>query len=220
MKTYTGIDVSEYQGTIDWKKIKNDGKDFAIIRCGYGRFPDQIDSKFEENYREAKKAGINVGTYLFSYATSVQQAQAEAKNMLGFIKGKQFEYPVVYDVETNAHKKLGKKALSENVRAFCETVEDAGYYVSIYANLDFLNNFLEKSVTQRYDIWLAQWAKKPTYKGKYGMWQYSASGRLPGTSTAVDLDMAYKDYPSIMRKNGLNGFKKESVIRKKNILWK
>ena len=201
-----GIDVSEYQAQIDWQQVRDAGKTFAILRCGYGRFSSQIDRRFLRNYEQAKEAGMHTGAYLFSYALDPAQAREEAENCLRLIRGMQFEYPVVYDVETAAQKKLGRDKLSAVARSFCETMEERGYYVSIYANLDFLENNLTSEVTSRFDIWLAQWAQKPTYTGAFGMWQYSASGRVPGIQGPVDLDAAYKDYPAIMRRNGLNGF--------------
>ena len=210
MTQYFGIDVSEYQGDIDWKKVKAAGRDFAILRCGYGRYADQIDRRFEQNYKNAKAAGVYVGAYLFSYAQTTAQAQEEAENCLRLLRGKQFEYPVVYDVETSAQRKLGKEKLSAIVRTFCSILEKNGYYVSIYANLDFLRSALTTEVTSRYDVWLAQWASKPTYVGSYGMWQYSAAGTVSGIRGAVDLDVAYKNYPLIMRRNGLNGFAAET----------
>ena len=210
---YFGIDVSEYQGGIDWKKVKASGRSFAILRCGYGRYADQLDRRFEQNYKNARAAGIHVGAYLFSYAQTTAQAREEAENCLRLIRGKTFEYPVVYDVETAAQRKLGKEKLSAIVRAFCETMEQNGYYVSVYASLDFLQNALTTAVTSRYDVWLAQWATKPTYTGAYGMWQYSATGTVSGIRGAVDLDVAYKNYPLIMRRNGLNGFPKEARER-------
>lgn len=213
MTQYFGIDVSEYQGEIDWKKVKAAGRSFAILRCGYGRFADQIDRRFEQNYRNAKAAGVHVGAYLFSYAVTTQQAREEAENCLRFLRGKTFEYPVVYDVETAAQRKLGKEKLSAIVRTFCDTLEKHGYYVSVYANLDFLRNALTTEVTSRYDVWLAQWASKPTYTGAFGMWQYAATGTVSGIRGAVDLDVAYKDYPRIMRRNGLNGFPAEARSR-------
>ena len=206
MSTTFGIDVSEYQSEIDWEKVKAAGKTFAILRCGYGRYESQIDRRFLENYKNAKAAGVHVGAYLFSYAVTPEQAREEAHNCLALIRGKLFEYPIVYDVETAAQRKLGKEKLSANVQAFCETMEQNGCYVSLYSNLDFLRNVLTTAVTSRYDIWLAQWASKPTYTGAFGMWQYSAAGKVPGITGAVDLDISYKDYPSIMRKNALNGF--------------
>lgn len=213
MTQYFGIDVSEYQGAIDWQKVKTAGKSFAILRCGYGRYADQIDKRFEQNYKNAKAASVHVGAYLFSYAQTTAQAREEAEHCLRLIRGKQFEYPIVYDVETAAQRKLGKEKLSAIVRTFCEMLEAHGYYVSIYANLDFLRNALTTEVTSRYDVWLAQWAPKPTYKGAYGMWQYSSTGAVAGIRGMVDLDAAYKNYPLIMRRNGLNGFTAETRSR-------
>ena len=206
MTQYYGIDVSEYQGQIDWEKVCAAGKDFAILRCGYGRYADQIDRCFEQNYRNAKKAGVNVGAYLFSYARTTDQAREEAENCLRFIRGKTFEYPIFYDVETAAQRKLGKEKLSDIVRTFCTALEENGYYAGLYSNPDFLYNALTPEIVRRFDLWLAQWASKPTYTGAYGMWQYSATGTVSGIRGAVDLDTAYKNYPHIMRSKGLNGF--------------
>ncbi len=213
MTQYFGIDVSEYQGQIDWQKVREAGKSFAIVRCGYGRYADQIDRRFEQNYRNAKAAGVHVGTYLFSYARTTDQAREEAENCLKLIRGKTFEYPVFYDVETTAQRKLGKEKLSEIVRTFCSTLEEHGYYAGLYSNPDFLKNALTPQVAARYDVWLAQWASKPTYSGAFGMWQYSATGTVCGIRGAVDMDVAYKNYPLIMRRNGLNGFAAEPRSR-------
>ncbi len=201
-----GIDVSEYQGNIDWQTVKNSGIDFAMLRCGYGRFPSQKDDRFEQNYTNAKKAGVNVGSYLFSYATSVDNAREEAENCLRFLEGKQFEYPIAYDIEAPSQQRMSAEEVSEIADTFCRTLENRGYYVSIYANLFFLNNKLTDAIKSRYDIWLAQWARLPSYNGNFGMWQYSATGTVRGINGSVDLDISYKDYPSIMRRNSLNGF--------------
>ena len=208
MSQYKGIDVSEYQGKIDWDAVRSSGVTFAMLRSGYGRFDDQTDRRFEENYAAARNAGVHVGAYLFSYAVTKEQAVQEAQTCLKRIAGKRFEYPIAYDVETRAQLSLGKEKLSAVVQAFCETLEAHGYYVSVYSNLTILRNGLSEHIRTRYDIWLAQWADKPTYSGAFGMWQYSAAGTVPGIHGAVDLDIAYKNYPAIMRKNGLNGFSK------------
>lgn len=211
MATTYGIDVSEYQSQIDWKQVRDAGKRFAILRCGYGRYSSQIDRMFRQNYEQAKAAGMHLGAYLFSYAQTPEQAREEAENCLHLIRGKQFEYPIVYDVETASQRKLGRDKLSDVVRSFCNTMEERDYYVSIYANLDFLKNALTSEVTSRYDVWLAQWASEPAYTGAFGMWQYSATGRVPGIRGPVDLDRAYKDYPAIMRRKGLNGFEAQAA---------
>ncbi len=201
-----GIDVSKHQGTIDWQKVKASGVDFAMIRAGYGRYDNQKDECFEENYKNAKQAGVKVGAYLYSYAKSVDDAKKEAETFLKWISGKQFEYPVAFDVEEKAQSDKGKQFVSDIIRAFCETVEKAGYYVCIYANKYWLDNFVDDDCKKKYDTWLAQWAEKATYSGKYGIWQYSSQGSIDGISGRSDLDESYKDYPSIMKNKGLNGF--------------
>lgn len=201
-----GIDVSKHQGTIDWQKVKASGVDFAMIRAGYGRYDNQKDECFEENYKNAKQAGVKVGAYLYSYAKSVDDAKKEAETFLKWISGKQFEYPVAFDVEEKAQSDKGKQFVSDIIRVFCETVEKAGYYVCIYANKYWLDNFVDDDCKKKYDAWLAQWAEKATYVGNYGIWQYSSQGSVDGISGRSDMDESYKDYYSIMKNKGLNGF--------------
>ncbi len=201
-----GIDVSKYQGNIDWEKVKNAGIEFAIIRAGYGKFDFQKDEKFEQNYSGAKNAGIPVGAYHYSYAKTVEDARLEAEVFLNWIRGKQFEYPVALDIEEKAQSDKGRQFVSDVIRAFCETVENAGYYVCVYSNKYWYDNFIDDDCKKKYDAWVAQWADSNTYAGNYGMWQYSSQGSVDGISGRTDLDEAYKDYPEIMRSKGLNGF--------------
>lgn len=203
-----GIDVSKHQGTIDWSRVRQDGVEFAMLRAGYGRFAHQKDPEFETNYAQAVANGIPVGAYHYSYAKSRADAVEEAKLFLRWLDGKQFAYPVAYDIEEADQAKLGRAAVSDMIRAFCETVEAAGYYVCVYANKYFLDNFIDEDCKKKYDIWVAQWAKENTYDGDYGMWQYTSSGEKDGIRGKVDLDYAYKNYPQIMAENGLNGFQK------------
>jgi len=205
-----GIDVSKYQGNIDFTAVKQAGTDFVIIRAGYGKYGSQKDPMFETNYRNAKKAGLNVGAYWYSYAKSVEDAKKEAEVFLEIIRGKTFEMPVAYDVEESAQAQKGKKFVSDVVRAFCERMEYSGYFVSVYANKFWLDNYIDDDVKRKYDIWLAQWSSVPTYTGKYGMWQNSSSGRVNGVSGRCDTDISYKNYPAIMREYALNGFKPQS----------
>ncbi len=204
-----GIDVSKYQGNIDWEKVKNAGIEFAIIRAGYGKFDFQKDEKFEQNYSGAKNAGIPVGAYHYSYAKTVEDARLEAEVFLNWIRGKQFEYPVALDIEEKAQSDKGRQFVSDVIRAFCETVENAGYYVCVYSNKYWYDNFIDDDCKKKYDAWVAQWADSNTYAGNYGMWQYSSQGSVDGISGRTDLDEAYKDYPEIMRSKGLNGFSAE-----------
>lgn len=206
-----GIDVSRYQGTIDWAKVKKAGVKFAMLRCGTGYGGGTKDTKFETNYKNAKAQGIAVGAYFYTYAKNKAEAEKDAYNVLKWIKGKQFEYPIAYDVEDNSIKNLGMAVISENIKTFCEILEKAGYYVSVYANKDWLVNRIDADCKKKYDTWLAQWNNKVTYDGSYGMWQYTSSGKVDGINGNCDLDYAYQDYPSIMKKNGLNGFKKSTT---------
>ena len=210
MKT-KGIDVSKWQGNIDWQKVKAAGIEFAMLRGGFGKTTTQIDSKFEQNYRNAKAVGMPIGVYHYSYAKSVEDAKKEAQFCLSYLKGKQFEYPIAFDIEDSSQANLGKSTLTAITKAFCEEVEKAGYYVCIYANLDWLKNKLDMTALSDYDVWVAQWASKCTYGGAYGMWQYSDKGKVNGITGNVDMDEAYKNYPNIMKVNGLNGFFKANI---------
>lgn len=214
MKT-KGIDVSKWQGNIDWAKVKAAGIQFAMLRGGFGKTASQIDSKFEQNYRNAKAVGMPVGVYHYSYAKTVEDAKKEAQFCLSYIKGKTFEYPIAFDIEDNSQANLGKATLTAIAKAFCAEVEKAGYYVCIYANLDWLKNKLDMAALSDYDVWVAQWANKCSYGGAYGMWQYSDKGSVNGISGNVDMDEAYKDYPHIMKVNGLNGFFKVNIPQEK-----
>ena len=201
-----GIDVSKHQGKIDWHRVKNSGVDFAILRAGYGKYDNQKDERFEENYSNAKNAGIKLGAYHYSYAKSVDDAKKEAEIFLKWISGKQFEYPVAFDVEEKSQSDKGKQFVSDVIRAFCETVEKAGYYVCVYSNKYWLDNYVDDDCKRKYDTWLAQWSDKATYGGNYGIWQYSSQGEIDGISGRVDVDESYKDYSLIIKSNGLNGF--------------
>lgn len=211
MNTMTnGIDVSKHQGNIDWNKVKKSGVKFAMLRAGYGRFLSQKDPSFDKNYENAKKAGIAVGAYWYSYAKSIDDAKREADTFLKIIKGKQFEMPVAFDIEEKSQAQKGRAFVSSLIKAFCERVENAGYFVCIYASKSWFDNYIDDECKRLYDTWLARWGAAPDYNGKIGMWQNSSSGRISGISGRCDTDIAYKDYPSIMKQYGLNGYKKQS----------
>lgn len=215
MAARKGIDVSKWQGQIDFKKVKDDNVDFVIIREGYGKKdPKQIDKKFKENYQKAKDVGLDVGVYHYSYADSESDARLEAQFCLENINGMKFEYPIVFDIEDKEQLKLNNRQRTDIVKAFCEEVEKAGYYAMFYCNLNWLDKYLyAEELVPKYDLWLAQWyVNQPEYT--CGMWQYSSTGRVNGISGNVDLNLSYKDYPEIMKYNGLNGFKKESIADK------
>ena len=201
-----GIDVSYCQNEVDWDAAKASGLvDFAILRAGYGRETTQVDTQFERNYAVCKRLGIPVGVYWYSYATTAAEAEQEAKVCLQTIRGKQFEYPVAFDIE-EARCLPQADAIST---AFCTALENAGYYTAIYTFKSALESNFSAAVKNRYDIFLSHIGVQQTdYAGSYGLWQYSWTGCIPGISGDVDLDYAYKDYPTMIQNAGLNGFTK------------
>jgi GH25 family lysozyme M1 (1,4-beta-N-acetylmuramidase) len=152
--TINGIDVSTFQGAINWEKVKkyNDVQ-FAMIRGGYGRF--ELDERFIQNYNNCKAVGIPVGIYHYSYATTMNKARQEAEFVISYLKDKKLEYPVAYDVEDQTLSTLSGKKLTDIVDTFCSTLEKAGYYVVIYSGKYWFAKMNMKRLS-RYDIWLAQ----------------------------------------------------------------
>lgn len=206
-----GIDVSIHNGSIDWQKVKNAGIQFAILRAGYGRELSQKDTRFEENYRNAKAVNMPIGAYWYSYAMTEDEARLEADVFLSVIKGKQFEMPVYFDLEVKKQFDLGKEKVSAIMRAFLERVESAGYFVGLYGSASSLTTHTADDIKSRYTIWLAHWTQQTNYSGAYGIWQYSDKGNVNGISGNVDLDFCYNNFPAIIRNKGLNGFGKEQI---------
>ncbi len=206
-----GIDVSQWQYGINWKYVKEDGNDFAIIRAGYGKSSKQKDTNFNANMSAAKSAGLNVGVYWYSYATSPEEAVLEAKACYDVIKNYKLEYPVFYYLEDPTVVCQPQERISDIINAFCSTLENLGsgngYYVGIASNSNFFINRVSQKILERYDIWVAHYGVvKPSYTGKYGMWQYSGTGTVKGIKTPVSLDVCYKDYAKIMKDRHLNGY--------------
>ena len=203
MSKAKGIDVSTFQGKIDWDQVKGSGKvEFAMLRMGYGNdLPEQDDVQFERNVSECDRVGMPWGAYLYSYAVNQEQAKSEAEHILRLMEGKKPLYPVCLDVEDACQKGLTKEALTEIVYTILERVEAAGYYAMLYANKDWLENCLDMDRLGRFDVWLAQWNEAPTYKGQFGIWQYTSEGSVPGIGGRVDLDetTGYRDYEEHIR---------------------
>ena len=215
------LDISVYQGRVDFNKMKAAGVKGVIIRCGYTGWgttkSKQKDANFEENYKKAKEVGLPVGVYWYSCASTEAEAIEEANLTLEYIKGKQIDYPVYFDSEDNHwQRSLSISELSKVAKAFCETIEKAGYYVGIYASTSWLQDELDMSFLKDYDVWVAQYNTRCTYTGNYGMWQYSSKGNgatYGCSSTYVDMNHCYKDYPTIIKKAGLNGYTKASTAK-------
>lgn len=198
-----GIDISHHQGDIDFEKLKGN-IDFAMVRTSYGSFYE--DRKYKQNIKGLEKINVPYGLYHFSYATDVETAKKEASSFINLIKNYNPTYPVVIDIEySDRTADVRKDTLVDIANVFCKMVEEAGYYAMIYANLDYFNNKLNSNVLDKYDKWLAQWTSKPTYNKPFGIWQYSSKGSVPGINGNVDLNISYKDYPSIIKGNGAAG---------------
>lgn len=208
-----GVDVSKYNGYPDWKKAKQSGVQFAILRLGSGYGGGYVDKTFEYNYRECKKAGIGVGVYVASYLN----IGAEIDMTLKALKGKQLEYPVYFDIEdfSLSGRSYTNTQLTNYTVRYCSEVERAGYYVGIYSNKAFLDSRLYWERIKKYDIWIAHWNKNVNYNGKYGMHQYTNQGQWRGIASTgeggVDTNWCFVDYPSLMKKLGLNGYKKQKA---------
>lgn len=194
-----GIDVSKWNGTIDWQAVKNSGVNYVIIRCGYrGSSTGALveDPKFRANIKGASDAGIKVGIYFFSQAVNRNEAVEEASMVLELIKGYKVSYPVFLDVESSGGRADGidKNTRTDVIKAFCETIQNSGYTAGVYANKNWLTNKIDAGQLGRYKIWLAQYASAPTYTGRYDMWQYKSTGRVTGISGNVDLNLSYLGY--------------------------
>lgn len=207
-----GIDVSVHNGVIDWDKVRRSSQvDFAVIRAGYGRLISQKDKQFENNYAGCKENDIPCGVYWYSYAHSVAEAQTEARVFLEAIKGKSFEFPVYLDFEEASQFRLGKATCSAMARAFLEIVESAGYFVGIYSSKSGLENYLDADIRRKYSVWVAHVnVAKTSYSMPYDVWQYSWKGKIDGISGDVDCNYCYKNYPTIIKGAGLNGFPKST----------
>lgn len=203
-----GIDVSKWQGNVDFNAVAKSGIEFVIIRAGYGRISTQKDSKFDQNYCNAKAAGLKVGAYWYSYAADIEDAKREAAACLEVLQGKQFDFPIYYDIEENSQLTRGAEFCSGIAHAFCEALEKAGYFAGIYSSKYHLENSFDAETVKRFAVWVAQWNDTCTYNSQYGIWQYSDKGRVIGIIGAVDLDEAVIDYSEIIVKGGFNGYPK------------
>ncbi len=195
-----GIDVSKWNGSIDWNAVKNSGVSYVIIRCGYrGSTTGALieDPTFRTNIQGATKAGLKVGVYFFTQATNEVEAVEEASMVVGLIKGYNISYPVFLDVESSGGRADGISTATRTAvcKAFCQTVQNSGYKAGIYANKTWFNEKIDAPSLTGYKLWLAQYAQAPTYtRTRYDMWQYSSKGRVSGISTDVDMNISYMGY--------------------------
>ena len=191
------IDVSTWNGNIDWDKVYKSGVRYAMIRSSFGiENPNQVDNKFVRNITNAQKAGVKCGIYHYSYAKSAAEAKKEAEFCLKTIKGYKIDLPVAFDIEDSSQTHLGKDTLTSIVIAFCDRIKSAGYMPMLYCNPSWLNSYLHKNkLLGKYDLWLAHWGvSSPGFDCT--IWQYSENGNVSGISGSVDMNWIFKDYAS------------------------
>lgn len=205
-----GIDISSWNGTINWDEIKAAGIDYVIIKVGSSNGKDKT---FEENYKNAKAAGLDVGCYYYTYALTVEEISADADRLMEWIVGKQFEYPVYLDIEDKSQEGLDSELLTDMCKVFIEKLQSNKYFCGLYTNNNWLVNLLNtEKITVYFDVWLARWtlSGEPNWGDSFGkrmgMWQYSAEGKIGTHECDFDLNVAFKDYPNLIKELGYNGY--------------
>lgn len=203
-----GVDVSEYQGNIDWKAVKNAGIDFAVLRLGWRGSTQgflNVDETFEQNFTGATDAGLFVGVYFFSQAVTEAEAQAEADFVAETLNGRKLAYPVVFDWETPAASEevsagslraYGMKGeeVTKIAKAFCDRIQEKGYTPCVYTNKSMAYEFFDLEELKEYDLWYAEYQKAPSLYYDFRIWQYTETGQVPGIEGGVDVNICFKPY--------------------------
>ncbi len=200
-----GIDVSVWQGKIDWAKVAAEGIDFAIIRCGYRSYDPgdgkiYIDPTFEYNISNAIKNGIKVGVYFYSTALNKEEAEEEAEWVVSQISKYKITYPVAYDFEefyntdVTRASNISRLQLSQNTRAFLDYIKQSGYEAALYASASAVDSHWLYSEIKNYDFWLAHYTLKTNYARNYTMWQCTSRGQVNGIPARVDFNLSFKNY--------------------------
>lgn len=203
-----GIDVSYFQGTVDWEAVKASGIRFAMLRAGYG--VGTVDPQFKRNAGECNRLGIPIGVYWFSYAYTKEMAEREAESCIRTIQDFRIEYPVAFDYEEVSVNYAEKNGVTVTpalatalIDAFCKRVEKLGYFAMYYGNKSFLEQWEDDSLRRKYALWYARYQAEPGLAG-LAMWQYSNTGSIPGISGNTDMDISYYDFSKVIAKAGLN----------------
>lgn len=203
VRTFAGIDVSEFQGYVDWEKVKADGIDFVMMRAGCrGYGPSGLvyeDDMFDYNCRKAREAGLEVGAYFFSQAITPEEAKEEAEFVLSMVEELDISYPIAYDWEhvedesARTHDMTGEE-ITACGKAFCETIAAAGYKPIIYFNCEHGYFSYDLPEVRDFDFWLAEFGSIPTFFYDYTIWQYSEVGTVDGIDSTVDMNVAVREY--------------------------
>lgn len=202
MSEVLGIDVSHHQGRIDWNKVKNEGKRFAIMKCQYEAQSHRKDETFDYNYAEAGKHGLSRGVYIYIASASIADPQHDAESLLKNLNGRQLEYGIWLDLEDRTLEAKGKAFIRDLAYIYADIFMRAGYFVGIYCNRDWYIRLIHDDLKRDFDFWIARFPRNDT--GIYNKdsslkpspsiavaWQYSSKGRVDGISTVVDLDVDY-----------------------------
>jgi len=208
-RAMVGIDVSAFQGEIDWRQVADSGIEFVMIRAGYRGYSKGIiveDSFFRQNIAGALEAGLQVGVYIFSQAINVWEAEEEAAFLMEAVKDYNVTFPLVFDWEPIGAEArtdgLSAEALNRCAGAFCETVKEGGYTPVIYFNQNQGYLTYDLSKLQDYNFWLAEYRTVPSFYYHFDLWQYSAKGKVPGIQGDVDLDLCFVDFGALAAQGG------------------
>ena len=202
-----GIDVSRYQGSINWPQVAAGGQQFAIIRLGSSNNGGlYVDPYFLQNVNGAHASGLRVGAYYYTYARSHSAVADELSLFLNVLEGLQLEYPVFVDVEDSSLTSVGRAQLTNLVRYAMDILYQRGWYAGWYSYTNFILSYLNAAELAEYPLWLADYRSQPGYTGTYSMWQYSATGNVSGVTGACDLNYSYQDFLPAIRAGNFNGY--------------
>ena len=191
-----GIDVSEFQGNVDWTKVKNDGVKFVLLKLGniYDTDANYKDSKFDTNYKKCKELGIKVGAYIYNYCNTLDNLKKGLKWAFEKLAGKELDLPFYLDMEDKTIAVETVDSLTKQCNEFAKLVKEKGYRAGVYANVNWLKNELNPSkFDKNLSVWVAQYYKECQYEGKYDIWQYTSSGKVNGISGNCDMNYLYNE---------------------------
>ena len=217
MSEVLGIDVSHHQGHIDWNKVKNEGKRFAIMKCQYEAQSHRKDETFDYNYAESGKYGLSRGVYIYIASASIADPQHDAESLLKNLNGRQLEYGIWLDLEDRTLEVKGKAFIRDLAYIYADIFMRAGYFVGIYCNRDWYIRLIHEDLKRDFDFWIARFPRNDT--GIYNKdsslkpspsiavaWQYSSKGRVDGITTVVDLDVDYDGNIKLTAKGNIKPF--------------
>lgn len=202
-----GIDVSRYQGLVNWPAVAGAGIQFAMVRIGSSNGgAAYVDPYFQRNVQGAHDAGMKVGAYYFTYAKTREQVNTELETFLPALTGLRLEYPVFVDVESHQLTGLGRQPLTELVRYAMDILDQSGWLPGYYTYTAFAQQYLDTQALAAYPLWIADYRGYVGYSGSYDLWQYSLAGQVAGIEGNVDLDYSYKNFLPLLQEAGLNGY--------------